>query len=100
VDFTPSGMSGQDADFSEDHKNTQHFDDYAGFSSTKIDRAGNPLTSDNLCFSCVKNIATGLTWEVKSPEQVPPTLQIKRYAKNWPNSFKKGIIHILISCQL
>lgn len=72
VDFTPSGMSGQDADFGEDHKNAQHFDGYAGFSFTKIDRAGNPLASDNLGFSCVKDNATGLTWEVKSPEQMLP----------------------------
>lgn len=57
--------AGQDATFGRDAFNNDDSDGHAGFSFTKLDAAGQPLSADATSWSCVKDNVTGLTWESK-----------------------------------
>lgn len=56
---------GQDAAFGRDVTDNFRFDGEAGFTYTKLDKAGNALASDETEFACVQDNQTGLIWETK-----------------------------------
>lgn len=69
-----SGFEGQDGDSGRDATNNQSSDGQAGFSFTKIDKDGKPLSDQSTPYSdatmpwaCVKDNVTQLLWEVNTP---------------------------------
>ena len=78
---------GQDALYGRDVTNNDNSDGHAGFSFTKLDAAGTPLTDQSAAYSttpwsCVKDNVTGLIWEVKTTSG----LQSNTYTYTWYNS--------------
>jgi len=69
-----SGFEGQDGEYGRDaNSNTNDDSDgHAGFSFTKLDSDGTPLTSEELAsgkaWSCVRDNVTGFIWEVKTDD--------------------------------
>jgi len=64
---------GQDAEFGRDATVNDDSDGNAGFSFTKLDSSGNPLTDQTVAYSmvswdCVQDNVTSLTWEVKTTD--------------------------------
>ena len=64
----------QDAMYGHDTNATYHQNGEAGFVYTKIDDAGNPLSSSAQHHRCAYDNHTGLTWEVK--DATPPTVDV------------------------
>lgn len=56
---------GQDCQYGRDNTHNDDADGVAGFSFAKLDSAGNVLAADATHWSCVKDLTTGLIWEVK-----------------------------------
>lgn len=56
---------GQDGDYGRDVTEHDDTDGVAGFSFTKLDIDGSPLSSNSTMWACVKDNVTGLIWEVK-----------------------------------
>jgi len=68
----PADFPGQDASHGLDTLPTaSDIDGRAGFSFVKLDYAGNPLPVTAKTWSCVRDMNTGLTWEVKQPPYIP-----------------------------
>ncbi|MBT6880289.1 MAG: DUF1566 domain-containing protein, partial [Gammaproteobacteria bacterium] len=62
---------GQDADYGRDKTANDNSDGHAGFSFTKLDSNGDPLTDQSVAYnvtpwSCVRDNVSGLIWEVKT----------------------------------
>ena len=57
---------GQDADYGLDTAQPEESDGHAGFSYLKLSDTGTELSADAENWSCVKDLKTGLIWEVKS----------------------------------
>lgn len=82
--------SGQDANFGRDANplNNSSADGHTGFSFTKLDARGQPLTDQSVAYSntpwtCVQDNVTGLIWEVKTADK---GLQDKYWTYSWYNS--------------
>lgn len=58
--------AGQDGHGGHDISHNDDSDGHAGFSFTKLDANGAPLSADALEWSCVRDNITGLVWEVKT----------------------------------
>lgn len=56
----------QDCHHGRDVTHADDADGHAGFSYTKLDSAGNPLSKHAPAWTCVKDNVTGLIWEVKT----------------------------------
>jgi hypothetical protein len=56
----------QDCDQGRDAIRNDDRDGHAGFSFTKLDADGNALPASATDWSCVRDLVTGLTWEVKT----------------------------------
>ena len=67
----PAGYPGQDADYGLDTRSATSSDGRVGFSLVKLDMAGNPLPPTAKVWYCVRDMNTGLTWEVKQPPYIP-----------------------------
>jgi hypothetical protein len=61
-----AGFPNQDAEFGRDFTQNDDSDGRAGFSFTKLDSNGSPLSATASSWSCVKDNVTGLIWEVKA----------------------------------
>ncbi|MBL4658883.1 MAG: DUF1566 domain-containing protein [Alcanivoracaceae bacterium] len=61
----------QDCDHGRDSSGMTNIneDGAAGFSFTKLDTFGNPLSNNAELWSCVKDNITGLTWEIKTTSE-------------------------------
>jgi len=86
-DIVPAG---QDALYGRDVTDNDNSDGHAGFSYTKLDNNGVPLSNQSIDYatqpwSCVKDNVTGLTWEVKTPA-TGTGLQSSSYTYTWHNS--------------
>ncbi len=57
---------GQDAEYGRDVVANDDSDGHAGFSYTKLDNNGTPLSASATSWECVRDEVTGLTWEVKT----------------------------------
>ena len=62
------GSPPQDCDQGRDYSHKDDSDGHAGFSFSKIDDNGNPLSADAADWSCVLDNVTGLIWEVKTDD--------------------------------
>ncbi len=58
----------QDAQYGRDVTHNDDSDGHAGFSFTKLDANGNPVSASATSWSCVSDNVTGLTWEVKTDD--------------------------------
>ncbi len=76
--FYPTGnnstCTGEDITYQDcaqglDFSNNDDADGHAGFSFVKLASDGSPLPADAVTWSCVKDIVTGLTWEVKTDDE-------------------------------
>lgn len=56
----------QDCHVGRDNTTNDDADGKAGFSFTKLDKAGNPLANDAGEWACIKDNVTGLIWETKT----------------------------------
>jgi len=65
-----AGFPGQDAESGRDATANDDSDGHAGFSFTKLDSNGQPLTSSATEWSCVKDNVTGLIWEIHTDHGV------------------------------
>ena len=74
-----SELPGQDAESGRDVT-------HAGFSFTKIDADGYPLSADATEWSCIKDNVTGLMWEVKTSDG---GLRDKNNTYSWYDPYKK-----------
>ncbi len=92
---TNPDLPNQDAEYGRDLTHNDDSDGHAGFEFTKISQSGVELAATEKEWSCVKDQITGLTWEVKTPEQPPnnftPTaldLRSSHYTYSWysPNN--------------
>lgn len=63
-----SGFPGQDAESGRDVTHNDDSDGHAGFSFTKLDGNGNPLSASATSWTCVRDNVTGLIWEVKTDD--------------------------------
>lgn len=61
-----AGYPWQDAQDGRDAHQNNPNDGHAGFSFTKLDANGNPLSASAASWSCVRDNHTGLVWEVKT----------------------------------
>lgn len=59
------GFPRQDASYGRDATTNDAADGDAGFSFTKLDSEGQPLSADAAQWDCVRDNVTGLVWEVK-----------------------------------
>ncbi len=57
---------GQDAEYGRDFTHADNSGGHAGFSFTKLDANGDPLSANVANWFCVKDDVTGLIWEVKT----------------------------------
>lgn len=57
---------GQDALYGRDVTDYDNTDGHAGFSFTKLDANGNPLTAVAAQWRCVQDNVTGLVWQIKT----------------------------------
>jgi hypothetical protein len=73
----------QDAQYGRDVTHNDNSDGQAGFSFTKLDSTGNPLSASATDWSCVKDNVTGLIWEVKTDDD---GLRDKNWHYTWYNS--------------
>jgi hypothetical protein len=83
--FLPCPVDGypeQDAQSGRDATNDDS-DGHAGFSFTKLDGNGNPLSADATLWSCVRDDVTGLTWEIKTDDG---GLRDEDWTYTWYNS--------------
>lgn len=94
------GFPEQDGDLGWDPNNDDDTDGIAGFSFTKLDSAGVPISnqaavyyfdfytfsmnSNYAIWDCVEDEITGLTWEVKT--DVPDALRYSEWFYSWYNS--------------
>lgn len=63
-----AGFPGQDAEYGRDVSQNITQDGHAGFSFTKLDANGNPLSPSVPLWACVRDNVTDLTWEVKTDD--------------------------------
>lgn len=77
------GFEGQDAEFGRDITASDDSDGHAGFSFTKLDSNGNPLSVSATSWDCVQDNVTGLIWEVKT---IDGELRDKNWTYTWYNS--------------
>jgi hypothetical protein len=66
ADCPVAGYPNQDAEGGRDYTSRDDSDGHAGFSFTKLDGDGNPLSTSANDWSCVRDNVTGLTWEIKT----------------------------------
>ncbi|KJV05240.1 hypothetical protein [Methylocucumis oryzae] len=79
----------QDAEFGRDKLYNDESDGKAGFSYTKIDQYGVPLSIDAKNYSCTKDNVSGLMWERKG--SIPDLNQdSSNYSWFNPSKFKNG----------
>ena len=64
----PPDYPGQDASYGRDATHDDDVDGHAGFSFTKLDAGGNPLSTSSTSWSCVADGVTGLVWETKTDD--------------------------------
>lgn len=81
-------VAAQDCSHGRDTTNNDDSDGHAGFSYTKLDRAGVPLTDQSANYAttpwaCVQDNVTGLIWEVKTDDS---GLHDKDDKYNWYNT--------------
>jgi hypothetical protein len=72
IHYEPASAPMQDASVGRDVTDKQPTDGHAGFSFTKLDRNGNPLSPSATDWSCVRDNVTGLVWEEKQETFTPP----------------------------
>ncbi len=63
---TGTEIDAQDCSHGRDVTHNDDSDGHAGFSFTKLDSSGNPLSADVANWSCVQDNVTGLIWEMKT----------------------------------
>ncbi len=73
IAYEPASAPMQDASVGRDVTSPQGVDGHAGFSFTKIDENGNPLSPSAASWSCVRDNVTGLVWEEKHVTTSPPS---------------------------
>lgn len=61
-----SSYPGQDAQFGRDVTHNDNRDGHAGFSFTKLNKAGKALPTNATSWNCVRDNVTGLMWESKT----------------------------------
>lgn len=84
-----AGYPNQDAQSGRDVSQDDENDGHAGFSFTKIDNSGAPLTVDAFSWNCVKDNVTGLMWEAKTDDN---GLHDQDWTYTWylPDNSKNG----------
>ena len=63
-----AGFPEQDGDSGRDVTHHDDSDGHAGFSFTKLDGNGNPLSASAASWTCVRDNVTGLVWEIKTDD--------------------------------
>jgi hypothetical protein len=79
----------QDAEYGLDTNPAYNGNGQAGFVYTKIDNAGNPLTSTATAHTCTYDNHTGLTWEIKDPTPARDYKDEKGKDRRWVSNYSQ-----------